>query len=77
MSLLPPDEYKGGTVAETDQLVPEVEKALLQTERPNALLRQRRQGKLPYFGNTCLLASDEVDAPHVRTVKGSFEVCSQ
>ena len=41
---LPPDKYKGGIVAETDELIPEVEKALLQTERPNSLLRQRCQG---------------------------------
>lgn len=40
------DKYKGGIAAETDQLISEVEKALLQTERANSLLRQRCQGKL-------------------------------
>lgn len=39
------DKYKGGIAAETDQLISEVEKALLQTERANSLLRQRCQGK--------------------------------
>lgn len=33
------DQHKGGIVAETDELLPEVEKTLLQTERTNSLLR--------------------------------------
>lgn len=46
MSLFPADEHKGGTVAKADQLVPEVEEALLQTEGPNAVLRQGCQGEV-------------------------------
>lgn len=33
------DQHKGGIVAETDQLLPEVEKTLLQTEGTDSLLR--------------------------------------
>lgn len=45
-SLLLSDQHQRGTAAQTDQLLPEVEEALFQTEGPNSLLRQRRQGKL-------------------------------
>lgn len=41
-----PDQHQGGAAAETDQLIPEVEEALLQTEGPNSLLCQRCQGEL-------------------------------
>lgn len=49
LSFLPADEYKRGAAAETDEFFPKVEKALLQTERPNSLLCQRCQGNVSYM----------------------------
>lgn len=46
VSVLLPDQHQGGTAAEADQLVPEVEEALLQTKGANSLLCQRCQGEL-------------------------------
>lgn len=44
MSVLTTEKREGGNPVEADQLLPEMEEEVLQTQREDPLLRQRLQG---------------------------------